>query len=175
MDFDKNIATSRDSIVFSDSALTGVPDDLKQNWKRPNGDYVLYINTPNAIDISKNAASEDTRKKMYFKYTNRAYPQNFKVLDHLLYYRQQYAVKLGYNSYAAYALTDKMAGNPQSVWQFENNLVAKLTPTCYDGYRNHPGNQASDASRTPGYDLSPGIFQYYKKQLLDHEISVEFR
>ena len=104
-----------------------MPDDLKQNWKRPNGDYVLYINTPNAIDISKNAASEDTRKKI-LKYTNRAYPQNFKVLDSLLYYRQQYAVKLGYNSYAAYALTDKMAGNPESVWQFENNLVAKLTP-----------------------------------------------
>ena len=97
-------------------------------WKRPDGDYVVYINTPNASDISKYAVSDATRKQMMIKYKNRAYPKNIKVLDSLLYYRQQYAQMLGYNSYAAYALTDKMAGNPQAVWNFENNLVEKLTP-----------------------------------------------
>ncbi len=166
LDFDKNIATSRDSIVFSETALTGVPNDLKQNWKRPNGDYILYINTPNAIDISKNAASEDTRKKMYIKYTNRAYPQNFKVLDSLLYYRQQYAVKLGYNSYAAYALTDKMAGNPESVWNFENNLVAKLTPHVTTDIATIRAIKHQMHPELPdtiyAWDVS-----YYKKQLLD--------
>ena len=80
------------------------------------------------MDISKYAIPDATRRQMYYKYNNRAYPKNMTVLDSLLYYRKQYAAKLGYNSYAAYKLTDKMAGVPQAVWNFENGLAEKLAP-----------------------------------------------
>ncbi|MDP9041463.1 MAG: Zn-dependent oligopeptidase, partial [Bacteroidota bacterium] len=166
LEFDKNIATSRDSIVFSETAMEGVPDAQKTKWKRPSGEYVIYINTPNYVDISKYAASDDTRKKMLVKYLNRAYPQNMKVLDSMLYYRRQYALKLGYNSYAAYALTDKMAGNPEAVWDFENYVVEKLAPQVTADitemrsikHQMHP--ELPDSIYT--WDV-----QYYKKQLLD--------
>jgi thimet oligopeptidase len=128
LEFDKNIATSLDSIQYTASELNGLPEDITKVWRRTNGAYVLYINTPNSMDISKYAVSESTRRRFYIKYNNRAYPENIKVLDSLLYYRQQYATKLGYRSYAAYALADKMAGNPKAVWDFENNLAEKLTP-----------------------------------------------
>jgi thimet oligopeptidase len=164
--FDKNIATSRDSLVFSESMLTGIPDDTKKKWKRANGDFVIYINTPNYVDISKYAVSGDTRKQMFVKYNNRAYPDNVKVLDSLLYYRQQYAMKLGYNSFAAYALTDKMAGNPQAVWNFINNLVEKLTPHVTTDLASI---RAIKHQLHP--ELADTIFAwdvpYYKKQLLD--------
>ncbi len=104
LEFDKNIGISRDSLVFTEAALNGVPEAQKQKWKRAGGEYVIYINTPNAVDISRYAVANDTRRQMNIKYNNRAYPQNIKVLDSLLYYRQLYARKLGYNSYAAYAL-----------------------------------------------------------------------
>ena len=128
LEFDRNIATYRDSILYSETDLKGVPDRVKQAWKKPGGEYVLYINTPNASDIAKYAETESTRKQMNIKYKNRAYPKNIPVLDSLLFYRQQYALMLGYRSYAAYALTDKMAGSPQAVWNFENNLAEKLAP-----------------------------------------------
>ena len=128
IEFDRNIGTSRDSLRFSESDLQGIPENLKLKWKRPNGEYILYINTPNAEDISKYAISDATRKQMYYRYNNRAYPKNITVLDSLLYYRKQYAGKLGYNSYAAYKLTDKMAGVPQAVWNFEYGLAEKLAP-----------------------------------------------
>jgi Zn-dependent oligopeptidase len=166
IDFDRNIGTSRDSIPFSESDLKGVSDNLKLNWKRPNGEYVLYINTPNALDIGKYAISDATRKQMYFKYSNRAYPKNITVLDSLLYYRQQYAKKLGYSSYAAYKLTDKMAGTPQAVWSFENSLVEKLAPKV-----------TSDLTsiRTIKHQMHPELpdtifawdVEYYKNILLD--------
>ena len=110
----------------------GCPTGLNRPGKNPDGRLVVYINTPNASDIAKYAVAESTRKQMNIKYKNRAYPKNIPVLDSLLYYRQQYAQMLGYRSYAAYALTDKMAGNPQAVWNFENNLVEKLTPHVTD-------------------------------------------
>jgi thimet oligopeptidase len=166
LEFDKNIATFRDSIVFTEAALNGLPDAQKQKWKRANGEYVLYINSPNATDISRYAVSNDTRREMNIKYNNRAYPQNIKVLDSLLYYRQLYARKLGYSSYAAYALADKMAGKPEAVWSFENNLVKKLSP-----------NVTSDLAsiRAIKHQMHPELpdtiyawdVAYYKKQLLD--------
>jgi thimet oligopeptidase len=166
LEFDKNIATSRDSLVFSESSLEGVPDNTKMKWKRANGDYVVYINTPNWSDISKYAVPDLTRKQMLIKYNNRAYPKNIKVLDSLLYYRQQYALKLGYNSYAAYALTDKMAGSPQTVWNFENNLVEKLTPRVTTDL-----NSIRAVKHQMHPELPDTIYAwdigYYKKQLLD--------
>ena len=126
--FDRNIGMSRDSIIYSDKDLEGIPENEKKAWRRSGGSYVLYVNTPNLTEIGEHAASDATRKLMLTRFLNRAYPQNITVLDSLLYYRQQYAQKLGYRSYAAYALTDKMAANPQTVWNFENNLIEKLTP-----------------------------------------------
>ena len=76
IEFDRNIGTSRDSLRFSESDLQGIPENLKLKWKRPNGEYILYINTPNAEDISKYAISDATRRQMYYRYNNRAYPKN---------------------------------------------------------------------------------------------------
>ncbi|MDP4214405.1 MAG: M3 family metallopeptidase [Bacteroidota bacterium] len=166
LEFDNNISTSRDSIIVTASDLAGVPEDIQKKWKRPGGEYVLYINTPNSSDISKYAASESMRKKFNIKYNNRAYPKNIKVLDSLLYYRQQYAQKLGYRSYAAYALTDKMAGNPQAVWDFENNLAEKLAPQVtkdITSIRNIKHQMHPELADTIyGWDVS-----YYKNILLD--------
>ncbi len=166
IEFDRNIATSRDSIVCTETELTGVPDRVKQAWKKPDGRFVIYINTPNASDISKYALAESTRKQMNIHYKNRAYPNNIPVLDSLLYYRQQYAQLLGYKSYAAYALTDKMAGNPQAVWNFEHKLVEKLTPHVTDDIQSlrvlkhqmHP----ELADTIYSWDVN-----FYKKILLD--------
>jgi thimet oligopeptidase len=168
LEFDKNIAVSRDSLVFNESELAGVSKASLKKWSRPDGSYVIYINNPNYVDISENAIAESTRKRILFKYHNRAYPQNINVLDSLLYYRQLYAQKLGYSSYAAYALADKMAGKPKAVWEFEYNLVDKLTPKVTADlsslrslkHQMHP-------------ELADSVFawdlQYYKKQLLDQK------
>ena len=164
--FDRNIATSRDSIIYTEPDLVGVPDRVKQAWKKPDGQFVVYINTPNSTDISRYAISESAREKMNFHYKNRAYPANIQVLDSLLYYRQQYAQILGYKSYAAYALTDKMAGNPQAVWNFEHKLVEKLTPHVTEDIQS---------LRTLKHQMHPELadtlyawdVNFYKKILLD--------
>jgi thimet oligopeptidase len=166
LEFDRNIAASRDSIVYPESDLAGVPDRVKLAWKKPGDRFVVYINTPNASDIAKYAVAESTRKQMNIKYKNRACPKNITVLDSLLYYRQQYAQMLGYRSYAAYALTDKMAGSPQAVWNFENNLAEKLTLHVTDDIQS---------LRTLKHQMHPELadtlyawdVNYYKKILLD--------
>lgn len=126
--FDRNIAESKDSVEFTSDDLKGLPSDVMEPWKRANGKYMVYVNGPNSIKISQYAESGNTRRTMYIHYNNRAFPKNISILDSLLYYRQKSAAQLGFASYAAYALADKMAKNPATVWDFENNLVKKLTP-----------------------------------------------
>jgi len=166
IEFDRNIGTSRDSIRFSETDLQGVPEKLKLKWKRPNGDYILYINTPNQEDISKYAVADATRKQMYYRYNNRAYPNNMPVLDSLLYYRKQYAAKLGYNSYAAYKLTDKMAGAPQAVWNFEYGLAEKLAPKVTSDLASIRSIKHQMHPELPDTIFAWDV-EYYKNILLD--------
>ena len=125
--FDKNIAESKDSISFSREELAGLPEATIEPWKRGH-DYTVYVNGPNYVEILKHADREETRHTMMLHYYNRAYPENIKALDSIFYYRQQLAKTVGYRSYAEYALLDKMAANPETVWKFENDLIAKLAP-----------------------------------------------
>ncbi len=168
LEFDRNIGAYTDSLVLSEEDLKGVPEGSRAKWKRAGGEYVLYLNSPNYEEISEYAMPDATRKKMYYKYENRAFPVNIKVLDSLLYYREQYALKLGYPSYAAYALTDKMAGNPESVWNFENNLIKKLTPKVSADL-----TQIRAVKHTMHPELPDTIYAwdvaYYRKQLLDQK------
>jgi len=126
--FDRNIAESKDSLEFTAAALTGVPAEIMNAWKRGDDKYVVYVNGPNYINITENASQSATRKAIYLHYNNRAYPKNIAVLDSLLYYRNSMAKTLGFSSYAAYSVVDKMAASPANVWAFENDLVKKLTP-----------------------------------------------
>ncbi len=126
--FDRNIAESKDSLEFTATALKGVPSEQLTAWKRGDDKYVVYVNGPNYINISENADNSATRKAIYMRYNNRAYPKNIAVLDSLLYYRNIMAKTLGFISYAAYSVVDKMSASPANVWAFENDLIKKLTP-----------------------------------------------
>lgn len=126
--FDRNIAESKDSLTFTAAELEGVPTAIMVPWKRGEDKYVVTVNGPNATNIAENAVNSNTRKLMFMGYNNRAYPKNIDVLDSLLYYRNVLAKQLGFSSYAAYSVVDKMAANPATVWAFENDLMKKLKP-----------------------------------------------
>lgn len=126
--FDRNIAEHKDSLSFTADDLYSVPAGAKEPWKREENKYVVRVNGPNYTTILENSSNANTRKAMFMAYNNRAYPKNIEVLDSLLYYRNELAKQLGFSSYAAYSVVDKMAGTPAAVWDFENGLEKKLTP-----------------------------------------------
>ena len=164
--FDKNLAESKDSIEYSLADLKGVPPEIMAPWKRPNGKYMLTVNGPNSDNISQYADLESTRRAMYMKRQNRAYPSNMVALDSLFYYRQKLADQLGYKTYATYALVTKMAGKPSTVWSFLDDLQAKLTPHV------SPELDELKELKQAQYTDQPAIIQpwdlgYYGKKLLD--------
>lgn len=126
--FDRNIAESKDSLSFTAADLEGIPATATAAWERPGGQYVVRVNGPNNTNILENAVNANTRKAMFLAYNNRAYPKNIDVLDSLLFYRNELAKQLGFSSYAAYSVVDKMAGDPATVWAFEKGLEKQLAP-----------------------------------------------
>jgi Zn-dependent oligopeptidase len=166
--FDKNIAESKDSVAFTEQELAGVPGNTKDPWKRGEGKYIVYANPPNYVSIMTYADNDATRRNMYMHYNNRAYPQNIKVLDSLFYYRRQLAKTLGFKSYAAYVLVDKMAAKPETVWNFENNLISRLTPNVIEERSEYlqVKRQLQPGSADTLYDWD---LAYYKKKLLDRK------
>jgi Zn-dependent oligopeptidase len=164
--FDKNIAESKDSVTFNEVDLKGIDSESLNSWKRPNGKYVVYINGPNSIKIIENAEISNTRKIISEHYNNRAYPQNIAVLDSLLYYRNEYAKKLGFSSYAAYALIDKMAAKPENVWAFENDLTQKLTPLVTEEVKTLKDFK-KEVSPTESDTFYTWDYGYYSKKMLN--------
>jgi thimet oligopeptidase len=128
LQFGSNISKWVDSLSFSAEELNGVPADILARCNKQGQNYIVRVNQPNWRDIMKFADNESTRYKMYMHYYNRAYPANISVLDSLIYYRQVLAQKLGFKTYASYALIDKMATNPANAWDFLNDLVARSKP-----------------------------------------------
>ena len=165
-EFDKNIAESKDSLTFDANELKGIDAETLQSWKRPNGKYVVTVNGPNVIIIGESADNSNTRKIFGEHYNNRAYPKNIGVLDSLLYYRNAYAKKLGFSSYAAYALIDKMAAKPENVWSFENDLIKKLTPLVTDEIKTLKAFK-NEVSPTEPETLNGWDFAYYSKKMLN--------
>jgi thimet oligopeptidase len=166
IEFDRNIGESKDSVEFTEEQLKGVAANTKAPWKRANGKYMVYVNGPNYTEVMSNVDDEATRKTMYIHYNNRAYPKNIAVLDSLFFYRDKLAKRLGFDSYAAYSVVDKMSGSPAKVWAFENDLIAKLTPNVTKEL-----NELKEQKKQLHPELPNQIFDwdvsFYRKKLLD--------
>ena len=66
--------------------------------------------------------SEEARKAYTLKFLNRAADKNLDVIKNMVIERQNLAKVLDYRSYAQYLLEDRMPKNPETVWDFENDL-----------------------------------------------------
>lgn len=126
LQFNRNIATYKDQLLVSEADMKGLPADYIKSRKKEGDKYVITLDGPSYTDFMKYSESDVMRKALYIKYNNRAADKNLDVLKQLLTERQKKAKLLGFSSYAAYQTLSRMAKDPATVWNFENNLVARV-------------------------------------------------
>ena len=124
--FSKNIAEVNDYLIVDGKDMEGLDNEYKTAHKTDDGKYKIDLSYPSYFPFMKFSTSEKARKELYIKYTNRAADKNIPLLRDILKVRKEIATLLGYNSYAEYATADRMAKNPATVWNFENNLIDKV-------------------------------------------------
>lgn len=138
--FDENILaeTNDFNLQITDSAqLSGLPEGViemaAQAAKEKNKTgWVFTLNAPSYIPFMKYSDNRELREKMYRAYSSRgnrnnAYDNN-ELVKKMAALRLEKARLLGYGSYAAYVLTNRMAQTPETVSQFLQQLLAASHP-----------------------------------------------
>ena len=171
--FSTNLNTYQDSLHLSESESAGLPDNFKDKYRSEKGGYdIPIINATNGPMMS-NAKSEAVRKAYKIKFENRA-DSNLPVIDSLISKRYQLGKLMGYDSYAAYALTQKMAKTPSRVWEFLNGLVdaskkkALEDVVALKAMRNSELHTPNDNSPVNPWDIS-----YYHNVILKTKYNVD--
>jgi thimet oligopeptidase len=173
LQFSTNINDYVDSLIVDEAGIDGLPDDYKTTHKTADGKYSIDLSYPSYIPFMKYSKSEKTRKELYLKYQNRAAAKNLAVLDEILIYRDKMAKLLGFPTYAAYQLEDKMAKTPKQVWDFESDLTSKVRAKALKDYdelltikRNYLGDPSQD-------HINPWESSFYNNLLLVQKYQLE--
>lgn len=118
-EFNKNINESVRYIQVKPEELEGLPEDYI-NSRTPDENGYIEISTryPDLIPVISYAKNDEVKRKLWFEFWQRAYPENVSVVQQLLQKRYEYAQLLGYENYAHYVLSDKMAKSPENVQSF---------------------------------------------------------
>ncbi|MCH7613006.1 MAG: Zn-dependent oligopeptidase [Candidatus Marinimicrobia bacterium] len=124
--FRKNISDFSDTLFVTEEEIKGLPENYKKERLQENGSYAIDMSYPSYRPFMKYSESDETRKNLKFKYNNRAVETNLDVLNNIIRKRRELVEVLGYETYAEYRTEDRMAKNPQNVWDFENDLKNKL-------------------------------------------------
>ncbi|WP_163834048.1 M3 family metallopeptidase [Spartinivicinus ruber] len=137
LQFDKNIREDvKALLVDSIEQLQGLPQDYIDSHQ-PGDDGKIRITTQytDYKPFMRYAESDDLRKQLFLKYNQRGYPANVTVLTQLIQKRHELAQLLGYNNFAEYITSDKMAGTPTRVTKLFNDVAQLAKPGKEKDYR----------------------------------------
>ncbi|MCV6623003.1 MAG: Zn-dependent oligopeptidase [Cellvibrionaceae bacterium] len=118
-EFNKNINEGVRYVKVKPEELGGVPEEYL-NSRKPDENGYIEISTryPDLVPVISYADNDEVKRKLWFEFWRRAYPENVSVVKKLLQKRYEYAKLLGYKNYAHYVIADKMVGSPQRVQRF---------------------------------------------------------
>ena len=125
-EFDRNISNDVRTVeVGSAAQLAGLPDDyIAAHPPGPDGRIRITTDYPDVFPVFTYARSDELRRRLRAEFDNRAYPANLAVLDRMIARRHELARLLGFESWADYALADKMTGSAANASAFIDRVVA---------------------------------------------------
>jgi len=128
LEFSKNISDFQDTLYVTEKEMKGLPESYQKEHLLDDGRYAIDMPYPSYVPFMEFSESDEAREQLQFKYKNRAKNSNLSVLDNIISKRRELVQVLGYASYAEYRTENRMAQNPENVWNFENDLKKKVRP-----------------------------------------------
>ncbi|MBC5811271.1 MAG: Zn-dependent oligopeptidase [Candidatus Eremiobacteraeota bacterium] len=126
--YQANLGNDATTITISQAQLAGLPPDLVATLKKSGASYIVPVNESTETRFLQNAKDAKARRTMYFAAANKAYPKNTRLLEEAIGIRDRLAHLMGYPTWAAFQLADRMAGSPARVESFLSDLDVKLFP-----------------------------------------------
>jgi thimet oligopeptidase len=129
-DFRRAIDTWDDGILATRDQLAGMPDRWIDGLKTVEEDgvtkYRISLDYPEIMPFMDNAEAEGLRRDLFLKNQNKGGEDNIKTLEEALRVRSEIASLLGYDSWAAYIVEERMSKKRENVDNFLRDLEAKV-------------------------------------------------
>lgn len=132
--FDGNIRDSSPDNALSPEDLGGLPADFLAGQPRDAAGKIHIKSESDIFTVIAFADKEETRRKVYTSFVNKAWPDNGPVLRELLEERAELARLIGYPNYATLALADKMIGTPAKAHAFLDDVNRAALPGAASDY-----------------------------------------
>ncbi len=126
--------------VKNENELSGIPEDVVARAKKVatekelTSSWVFTLHAPSYVAVMKYADNRDLRKKMYREYkaqgNNGNKNDNREVVKEIVILRYDKAKLLGYNNYADFVLTERMAESAPQVLTFLDDLLNLAKPVA---------------------------------------------
>ncbi len=126
-------------LVTDSSLLAGIPDNtlalLKSNAAREGKEgWLLDISMPVYMAVMKYAQNRELRKELFLAFGSKGVKQNAnnneETVKRIVELRLQRTKLLGYDTYADYVLTERMAENADNVTRFLDKLYEASLPAA---------------------------------------------
>lgn len=170
--YSMNMNNAGEILVLDEPGAEGLPENFKEIYKTESG-YEIPVIPATRRPVLNNASKEETRKAFYIKYQNRGWEKNLPILDEMVAKRYELAGLMGYRSYAAYTTSRKMSKNPETVWNFLDDLIQRTREKAlsdHEALKKFRNQYAGNSNHGP---VNPWDLAYFRNQLLISEYNVD--
>ncbi|MDI5969195.1 M3 family metallopeptidase [Streptomyces sp. SL13] len=168
--FEQEIAEWDDGIEVDRADLAGLPDAFVAGLERAGERYRVTLDYPQYVPFMANARSSALRRELMAKNQCKGGPRNVARLERAIAVRAEIARILGYDSWAAYAVEPRMAGRPEAVTAFLDDLRSKVAvKAAADLAEYADANEAAVGSR----DVQPWDYDFALNRLKRTRFAVD--
>ena len=163
--------------ITDDADLEGLPDsaiDLARQTAKDRGmeGYVFTLQAPSYTPFLTYSARRELRKKMYLAYntlcTHANENNNVAIVGKIVNLHREMAQLLGYDTYADYALTRRMAEKKENVYQLLDQLIEAYMPAAQKEVEEVIN--LNDNDNREGF--MPWDFSYYANKLKEQRFNI---
>lgn len=178
--FSKHVLKStNETLLFAESEaeVKGIPNKILTNAKKlaeSNGfpqKWAFNLQPPVVMQILEHGCDRILREKIFKFYNSRCTAgeyYNFDLIEKLTRLRAERAQILGFENHAAYVTEDRMARNPQTVFDFLKKLEGYYVPAAKKDFE-----LISSYAKADGIDqLEAWDFPFYAERLIEEKYSL---
>lgn len=126
-DYSRNVRDDSSKLVFSVSALEGIPAAaLNRRARDADGNYLFGLDYPEYDSVMMNVGSDETRKTFWTAFQRRGGQVNLDLLKEAIDLRLELARLMGYDNFADWSIKRKMAGNAAAVNRFLGEVHGRV-------------------------------------------------